>query len=111
MSSYTRITSVDLMLKDKIIQAIGRIKKESFTRNRKMNFYDIAMSIILKKGQTLTLELSEFAEKMSKQKLTKQAYSKQRKNLNPEVFKHINKNYTKRIYFKAFIMSFSRVYK
>ena len=56
------------------------------------------MSIILKKGQTLTLELSEFAEKMSKQKLTKQAYSKQRKNLNPEVFKHINKNYTKRIY-------------
>lgn len=98
MSSYTRITSVDLMLKDKIIQAIGRIKKESFTRNRKMNFYDIAISIILKKGQTLTLELNEFAEKMGKQKLTKQGYSKQRQNLNPEVFKYINEEYTKRIY-------------
>ena len=33
MSSYTRITSVNLMLKTKIIQAIGRIKRESFTRN------------------------------------------------------------------------------
>lgn len=98
MSSYTRITSVDLMLKCGNLETIGRINKESFTRNRKMNFYDLTTSIILKKGQTLTLELNEFTGKMKKPKITKQAYSKQRQNLNPEVFKHINTEYTKRIY-------------
>lgn len=98
MNSYARIASVDLMLKDKKIEAIGRINKESFTRKRKMNFYEMATSIILKKGQTLTLELNEFMETMKREKITKQAYSKQRQNLNPEIFKHINENYTKRIY-------------
>lgn len=98
MSSYARMASVDLMLKDKEIEAIGRVNIESFTRKRKMNFYEMATSIILKKGQTLTLELNEFTEKMKKEKITKQAYSKQRQNLNPEIFKHINENYTKRIY-------------
>lgn len=98
MNSYARISSVDLMLKDKKIEAIGRINKESFTRKRKMDFYEMATSIILKKGQTLTLELNEFMETMKREKITKQAYSKQRQNLNPEIFKHINENYTKRIY-------------
>ena len=31
-------------------------------------------------------------------KITKQAYSKQRKNLNPKVFKHLNNNYVRKIY-------------
>ena len=98
MSSYTRITSVDLMLKQDILEAIGRINMKSFTRNRKMNFYYLTTSIILKKGKTLTLELKDFTENMNKPNITKQAYSKQRQNLNPEVFKYINNEYTKRIY-------------
>lgn len=98
MSSYTRITSVDLMLRAGILDTIGKINEKSFTRNRKMNFYDLTMSIIAKKGQTLTLELNEFTEKMNKPNITKQAYSKQRQNLNPKVFKYINEEYVKRIY-------------
>lgn len=98
MGSYTRLSSVDLMLKDDVLDTIGRINMRSFTRNRKMNFYELAMSIILKKGQTLTLELNEFTEKMKKPNITKQAYSKQRQNLNPEVFKYINTEYVKKIY-------------
>ena len=98
MGSYARLTSVDLMLKQGILETIGRINIKSFTRNRKMNFYDLTTSIILKKGQTLTLELSEFTEKMRKPNITKQAYSKQRQNLNPEVFKYINNEYIKKIY-------------
>lgn len=98
MSSYTRLTSVDLMLKQGNLESIGKINIKSITRNRKMNFYDLTTSIILKKAQTLTLELNEFTEKMRKPNITKQAYSKQRQNLNPEVFKYINEEYIKKIY-------------
>ena len=98
MSSYTRLTSVDLMLRQDNIERMGKNNIKSFTRNRKMNFYDLTTSILLKKGQTLTLELNEFTEKMKKPTITKQAYSKQRQNLNPEVFKHINREYIKKIY-------------
>lgn len=106
MSSYARISSVDLMLKQGVLEAIGRINIKSFTRNRKMNFYELTTSILLKKGKTLTLELNEFTEKMKKPNITKQAYSKQRQNLNPEVFKYINNEYTKRIYNEISLKTF-----
>lgn len=99
MDFYTRYTSIDLMLNNH--ESIGEIAKnnmKSFTRNRVMNYYDMAMSIILKRGKTLTLELEEFMKKINKPKITKQAYSKQRKNLNPEIFVYLNNGYTKEIY-------------
>lgn len=98
MYSYTRMASIDEMLKTKEIITIGRNNIKSFTRNRKMDFYALTTSIIYKKGQTLSLELSEFTEKMKKKEITKQAYSKQRKNLNPEIFKYLNEQYIKKIY-------------
>lgn len=110
MSSYARISSVDLMLKQGVLEAIGRINIKSFTRNRKMNFYELTTSILLKKGKTLTLELNEFTEKMKKPNITKQAYSKQRQNLNPEVFKYINNEYTKRIYNEISLKTFKGAY-
>lgn len=98
MNSYTRITSIDEMLKSLEAITIGRNNIKSFTRNRKMDFYTITTSMIYKKGQTLSLEISEFTERMKKKEITKQAYSKQRKNLNPEIFKYLNENYIKKIY-------------
>ena len=46
----------------------------------------------------MTLELDEIADNMKIEKITKQAYSKQRQNLNPKIFKHLNNNYIRRIY-------------
>lgn len=98
MGSYTRMTSIDMKLEAEEYETIGRKNEKSFTRNRKMNFKDLANSIIFKKGKTLTLELAEFTEKMGKEKITKQAYSKQRMNLNPELFVVLNNEYVEDIY-------------
>lgn len=98
MNSYARVTSIDDMLNDNEVITIGRKNIESFTRKRKMNFKSLVMSIIYKKGQTLSLEIDEFTSKMKIERITKQAYSKQRKKLNPEIFKYLNDKYIRKIY-------------
>ena len=98
MASYTRLTGINNELATSYENICYRLKEKSFTRNRKMNFETLVKSIIFKKGQTLSLELDEFTEKMGTEKLTKQAYSKQRQNLSPEIFKHLNNCYVNKIY-------------
>lgn len=70
----------------------------NFIRNRKLNFQDIVMCILGKKGKTLSLELRDYMKKKNKETITKQAFSKQRQNLNPELFKVLNKEYVDDIY-------------
>ena len=98
MTSYTRLTGINNELATTYGNTCWKLYEKSFTRNRKMNFEMLVKSIIFKKGQTLSLELDEFTEKMGTKKITKQAYSKQRQNLNPEIFKHLNNCYVKKIY-------------
>ncbi len=98
MSSYTRLTGINKTIAATYEEKCWKLKETAFIRNRKMNYENLVKSIILKKGQTLSLEIDEFAEKMKIQKITKQAYSKQRQNLNPEVFKYLNEKYIKKIY-------------
>lgn len=111
MASYTRLTGIDNELATSYENICWRLKEKSFTRNRKMNFQTLVKSILFKKGQTLSLELDEFTDKMGTKKLTKQAYSKQRQNLNPDIFRHLNNCYVNKIYdeipiemFKDFIV-------
>lgn len=98
MSSYTRLTGINNEVVALYENICWRLKEKSFTRNRKMNFHTLVKSILFKKGQTLSLELDDFTNKMGIENLTKQAYSKQRQNLNPEVFKQLNNTYIKKIY-------------
>lgn len=98
MSSYTRLTGINKAIAATYEMNCWKLKETSFVRNRKMGYETLVKSIILKKGQTLTLEIDEFTKKMETQKITKQAYSKQRQNLNPEVFKYLNDEYIKNIY-------------
>ena len=49
-------------------------------------------------GKTLTLELNEYMKKQNKEPITYQALSKQRQNINPEIFKKLNNAYIKSIY-------------
>ena len=54
--------------------------------------------ILNNKGKTLTLELNKYMTKQNKETITKQAFSKQRQNINPEIFKKLNNAYIKSIY-------------
>lgn len=98
MESYTRITSITNDITTSYVNTIWRLNDKAFTRNRKMNYESLVKTIILKKGQTLSLELDEITTSMKVKKISKQAYSKQRMNLNPKIFKHLNEKYIKRIY-------------
>lgn len=98
MTSYTRLISINNDIATTYENTYWRLNDKAFTRNRKMNYVSLVKSIILKKGQTLSLELDEITDDMKLEKITKQAYSKQRKNLNPKVFKHLNNNYIRKIY-------------
>ena len=96
--SFERIRELFKLLSRKEYLEIGRNKKTSFIRKRKITFKEIFICILNKKGKTLTLELKEYMRKINKEKITKQAFSKQRQNLNPEIFKVMNEEYVKMMY-------------
>ena len=86
------------LLDDKEYKKIGVPGDNKFIRNRKMSFVDIILFILNNKGKTLTIELNDYMEKQGKEHITKQAFSKQRQNINPEIFKKLNADYIKMIY-------------
>jgi hypothetical protein len=64
-----------------------------WTRNRPMPLADILRRTLFKKGLTTIMELRhcfQAAEKME-QRVSKQDYPKQRRKLNPEVFRKLNR--------------------
>jgi hypothetical protein len=72
----------------------------SWTRKRIMPLHDILICILAKKGLSAVMEIRKFFEAAGKteQGVSKQGYLKQRKKLNPEVFKLLNRDYLKQFY-------------
>lgn len=71
----------------------------SFTRKRKMPADDIIISILSRKGLTTSMDILDyFDEKGSGESVSKQAYLKQRKKLNYEVFSYLNTSYLQNFY-------------
>lgn len=63
------------------------IHPNNFTRNRKMPLDHLILSMINRKGLTLTMELKKFFKLINpKMKISKPGYLKQRKKLNPKAF-------------------------
>lgn len=85
---------------DDDIKEFARINKNSFTRNRKMCYEDFMLLLLGRKGLTTTMELNNFFKDQDRREdiVSKQAFSKQRNNLNPEVFVELNNRYVKRVY-------------
>jgi hypothetical protein len=108
MISYDRILETFENIKTPRIKIIGKLNEMSFTRNRKMPFEDLTRFILAKKGKTTTVELNNYFKEIEKRENTvsKQAFSKQRRNLNPEVFVELNKDYVRRIYEQAEIKKY-----
>lgn len=96
--SFKRIKKVISLLEDKEYKKIAIPGDNRFIRNRKISFTDMALFILNNKGKTLTLELNDYMKKEGKETITKQAFSKQRQNINPEIFKTLNSEYVKMIY-------------
>lgn len=107
-SSYNRIIKVFDELKSPELKEVGKLNVNSFVRNRNMPFEDLSLCILGKKGLTLSMELEQFFDRKDdyENTISKQAFSKQRMNLNPELFKVMNQRYIKDIYdetnFKTF---------
>ena len=95
---FKRIRVMVDLLSDEEYKKSGISNDKKFTRNRKINFKEMILFILNNKGKTLTLELNEYMTKQNKETITKQAFSKQRQNINPEIFKKLNNAYIKSIY-------------
>lgn len=77
--------------------------KNTFTRNRKIPFYDILLMTLNKQGKNISFEIRDYElnKKGEKQvNYTDEAYLKQRRNLNADVFKEMNTLYLKDFYEK-----------
>lgn len=69
------------------------LKENAFTRNRKMNLDDLTQIIMGNNGKTLSLELEDYygiKKGDFSMNITKQGFSKQRMNLDPQYFIDMN---------------------
>ena len=74
---------------------------KAFTRNRKITVPDILLSTLNKQGRNVSFEIRDFELNKKGEKsvnYTDEAYLKQRRQLNPEVFKFLNDGYLKDFY-------------
>ena len=67
-------------------------RQEYFTRKRKISFKDIILFELGTLKKTLSLEIQDFIKRTNKEEFSKQAYSKAREKVNPEVFKELNED-------------------
>lgn len=95
---FVRIKGVVDLLDENKYKKVGVPSENKFIRKRKMSFTDIILFILNNKGKTLTIELNDYMRKYGKETITKQAFSKQRQNINPEIFNVLNNEYIKMIY-------------
>lgn len=75
--------------------------KNTFSRNRKITFSDILLITYNKQAKSTSIEIRNYEKNVKGKEhveYTNEAYLKQRRNLNPEVFKEGNKIYLKNFY-------------
>ena len=95
--SYKRIKRSinDIRVKSKI-NSEYKTTLNAFTRNRKMTFEDYVWYLTLQKGRTTSMELDQYLKNKNDSyeiTISKQAFSKQRLNLKPQIFIDLYKDY------------------
>jgi len=89
------------MINSEKIKEYGRVEREtkSFTRERKMPLKDTIVSMLSKKGLTMSMELREyFKGNKTAVEITVSGYLQQRKKLNWEVMRYLNGEYLRDYY-------------
>jgi len=98
---YERIRGLFSEIQSEWIKTIARTgDNNSWSRRRNMPLEDILTCTLSKKGLSTTMEIRRYFQEVKRmeQIVSKQNYLKQRKKLNPEVFRVLNQNYLKRFY-------------
>lgn len=93
--SYKRINKSINEIKNKNSK-MYKSSDRVFVRKRKMEFTDFVWYLIMQKGRTTSMELDEYLKNKNgtyEISISKQAFSKQRKNLKPQIFIDIYKDY------------------
>ena len=75
--------------------------ENSFIQNRTWEFFDYIIFILTYEGESTTEAIQSFVEKMEWDEnkiITKQALSKQREHINPQIFKKMNYKFIEQIY-------------
>ena len=81
------------------LKTTGRLKKTSFTRERKMGFTKLIKYILNKKELTTIMEINNFYSDINEEEnIFNQSLLDQRLKLNPEVFIALNTDYLKLFY-------------
>jgi hypothetical protein len=100
--AHVRIEQAVEEIRSEWIKAIARLEgdKGSWTRQRDMPLEDMLICALAKKGLSGVMEIRQYFQAVEKveQTVSKQDYFQQRKKLNPEVFKVLNRNYLKKFY-------------
>ena len=95
--SYQRVNkSINYIDNKSIENEDYKNNSKAFVRERKMGFKDFVWYLIIQKGRTTSMELDEYLKQKNgtyEISISKQAFSKQRQNLKPEIFIDIYKNY------------------
>ena len=93
--SYQRINKSVTDIKNKNSK-MYKSNENVFVRKRKMEFTDFVWYLIMQKGRTTSMELDEYLKNKNgtyEISISKQAFSKQRQNLKPQIFIDIYKDY------------------
>lgn len=93
--SYQRINKSIRDIKNKKSQTY-KSNDNVFVRRRKMEFTDYVWYLIMQKGRTTSMELDEYLKNKNgtyEISISKQAFSRQRQNIKPQIFIDIYKDY------------------
>ena len=77
---------------------LSRFHGSDFTRDRVLTFQRLTLFIINLIRKTLQIEINNFTDDLGVENVTKQAFSKARKKLNPIVFKLLNDKFVSEFY-------------
>ena len=76
-----------------------KISRYKFSRLRKLSLEDTILSTLSRKGKTLKMDVRNYFIGRNRDiSMTRQGYTKQRLNLNPESFKFLNSKHVEHIY-------------
>ena len=73
---------------------------KDFTRNRKISFSDLILSIMSMESHSLNHEIRDFFQKNATRPPSKSAFIQQRDKLNESAFMHLFSDFNKRILYK-----------
>lgn len=86
-------------LHDSACSTIFKEKVTSFSRLRKLSYEDTIFSMLHRKGLSLSIDIANYFNlKDDTIMISRQAYVKQRLNLDPQLFNHLNQFHVRNVY-------------